>query len=132
MGRFQTNLYIPKIAYDIKKVFSPIIKKASQVLLVNEFGFKSGSHFLIIRTMIDFIAKKKGLNKTLLIDIMKAYNSVNLDKLKEMIKTKLGTIVCLFPTFVDIYKDLEIILGNKQINPTRGLVEDSFLSLFIF
>ena len=78
--------------------------------------------------MIYFKSQKYNYKKALLIDIKKAYDSVNRNKLKEIIKSKFDNEEVLFLiTFIEIYESLTMI-----INTLKGLSQDSVLSPMYF
>ena len=57
-------------------------------MTINQYGFKEGSDSSIAKTIIYYKNKKYKFNKALLIDISKSYDSVNKNKLKEIINNK--------------------------------------------
>ena len=65
-----------------------VCKLINNKITINQYGFKEGSDCSIAKTMIYYKSKKYNFNKALLIDISKAYDSVNRNKLKEIINSK--------------------------------------------
>ena len=84
--------------------------------------------------MIYYNSKKFNYNKALLIDIQKAYDSVNLDILITMIESTYNNKVIkdLLTNFIEIYKGLVLIINGTEINATRGLPQGSALSPLFF
>ena len=84
--------------------------------------------------MIFYKARKYKFNKALLIDIKKAYDTVDLNILKEIIN---HTFIDynknqLLNNFIDIYKELVLIINGVKINANRGLPQGSSLSPIFF
>ena len=65
-----------------------VCKLINKKITINQYGYKEGSDCSIAKTMIYYKAKKYNFNKALLIYISKAYDSVDRDKLKEIINKK--------------------------------------------
>ena len=83
--------------------------------------------------MIYFKSQKYNYKKALLIDIKKAYDSVNRNKLKEIIKSKFENKEALFLiTFIEIYESLTMIINGSEINTLKGLPQGSALSPMYF
>ena len=84
--------------------------------------------------MIFFNAKKYKYDKSLIIDIKKAYDSVNLEKLIEIVnklfKNKADNFI--INSFIKIYQKLTSTINNTEINPDRGLPQGSALSPLFF
>ena len=114
---------LEKIAKNaVNKIISPKITE-------NQFGFKEGFDCNIAKTMIYFKCKKFKYNKALLIDIRKAYDSVNREKLKQIIINKFNKEDYQFLlNFISIYEKLTMIINDEEINNVRGLPQGSSLS----
>ena len=83
--------------------------------------------------MIYYKSQKYNYKKALLIDIKKAYDSVNRNKLKEIIKNKFENEEALFLiTFIEIYESLTMIINGSEINTLKGLSQGSALSPMYF
>ena len=83
--------------------------------------------------MIYYKSQKYNYKKALLIDIKKAYDSVNRNKLKEIIKSKFENKEALFLiTFIEIYESLTMIINGSEINTLKGLPQGSALSPMYF
>ena len=78
--------------------------------------------------------KKYNYEKALLIDIQKAYDSVNLDILTDIIEKTFNNIgkKKILSNFIKIYKGLVLIINGTEINMTRGLPQGSALSPLFF
>ena len=88
---------------------------------MTQYGFIEGGNCNIAKIMIWYYAKKKGLNKHLLIDIKKAFDTINRGKLKNMlIEDFNGDNLNLLLSFIDIYDSLTIDIIDNQIFPTKG------------
>ena len=65
----------------------------------------------------------------MLIDIRKAYDSVNRNKLKEIITINFNNEEASFLiTFIEIYEALTMIINDCEINTLKGLPQGSALS----
>lgn len=81
-----------------------------------QFGFKSGSDCGIAKTMILYKCRKYNYNKSLLIDIKKAYDSLNRIILKSIISKYFGESGKILIDFITIYDCLTTIVNGKAIN----------------
>ena len=82
--------------------------------------------------MIIYKSKKYNYNKSLLIDIKKAYDSVKRDILKRIINytSKESGNILLY--FINIYDSLTTIINGKEINNINGLPQGSAISPTLF
>ena len=79
--------------------------------------------------MIYYKSKKYNFNKALLIDISKAYDSVNRNKLKEIINSKYEEKEAKFLIyFIEIYESLKMIIEDEPINTINGMPQGSSIS----
>ena len=77
--------------------------------------------------MIIYKSKKYNYNKSLLIDIKKAYDSVNRDILKRIINSTFKESGNIHLYFINIYESLTTIINGKEINNINGLPQQSLL-----
>ena len=70
----------------VNEIISDITIRIQEELNSNQFGFRQKSDCGLTKAMIFYKAKKYNYEKALLIDIQKAYNSVNLDILTDIIE----------------------------------------------
>ena len=90
-------------------------------ITMTQYGFIEGGNCNIAKIMIWYYAKKKGLNKHLLIDIKKAFDTINRGKLKNMLTEDFnGDNLNLLLSFINIYDSLTIDIIDNQIFPTKG------------
>ena len=97
----------------------------------NKFGFQTGRDCGIATATVMMKVKENGFNKILLIDIKKAYDSVDLETLKKIIIKKIPNNAILLD-FINIYQQLTMIINDEKINFTRGLPQGSALSPIFF
>ena len=119
----------------LEKLSKPLIQKIiNKKINKNQFGFRPKSDCGIAKAMIFFQSRKYKYKKALLIDIKKAYDTVDLNKLKETInevfddENEKGLLI----NFINIYQGLILIINGVKINPTIGLPQGSSLSPIFF
>ena len=119
----------------LEKISKPLIQTIiNKEVVKNQFGFRPLSDCGLAKAMIYYNSKKFNYNKALLIDIQKAYDSVNLDILITIIESTYNNKVIkdLLTNFIEIYKGLVLIINGTEINATRGLPQGSALSPLFF
>jgi len=117
----------------LEKLAKPLIDKiVEQKISKIQFGFKTGSDCSIAKTMILYKCKKYNYNKSLLIDIKKAYDSVNRVTLKSIILKYFGESGKILTDFIIIYDGLTTIINGKAINNIYGLPQGSAISPILF
>ena len=84
--------------------------------------------------MILYNSKKYKYNKALLIDIKKAYDTVNIEILEKIVEKTFQNknTKTLLLNFIYIHKSLILIINDTEINATRGLPQGSSLSPIFF
>ena len=82
--------------------------------------------------MILYKCKKYNYNKSLLIDIKKAYDSVNRVTLKNIILKYFGESGKILTDFITLYDGLTTIINGKPINNIYGLPQGSAISPILF
>ena len=86
-----------------------------------QYGFIQGGDCNLAKIMVWYQANKKGLDKHLLIDIKKAFDSINRFKLREILEGYfIGKDLELITGFIDIYDSLEIEILGERIYSTKG------------
>ena len=131
----RTISIIPAWLMVLEKIAKPIIQKIiNEHIIKNQFGFRPKSDCGLAKAMIFYNAQKYKYNKALLIDIKKAYDTVNLEILEKIIdKTFINqNIKTLLLNFILFYKGLILIINDTEIHTTRGLPQGSSLSPIFF
>ena len=97
---------LPAWLITLEKIAKPIINKLiNSKISISQFGFKEKSDCNLAKTMIYYKSQKYNYKKALLIDIRKAYDSVNRNKLKEIITNNFNNDEASFLiTFIEIIK----------------------------
>ena len=119
----------------LEKIAKPLIQLIiNEELNRNQFGFRPKSDCGLAKAMIFYKAKKYNYEKALLIDIQKAYDTVNLDILTDIIEKTFNNIgkKKILNNFIKIYKGLILIINGTEINMSRGLPQGSALSPLFF
>ena len=97
-------------------------------IAVNQFASREGSDCSLAKLRFFYIAKQKGLRNALLIDVRKAYDSVDLNKLIEGVKDQIGRETdetMLISNMVEIYKLLTMCIKSKVIHPRIGIPREA-------
>ena len=117
----------------LEKLAKPIIDKLVEPIINKfQFGFKAGSDCGIAKAMIIYKSKKYNYNKSLLIDIKKAYDSVNRDILKRIINDTFKESGYILLYFINIYDSLTTVINGIEINNINGLPQGSAISPTLF
>ena len=129
----RTISIIPAWLMILEKLINPIaIKLYDGDLSTKQYGFRPNRDCNLAKAIMAFNGTKLKYNKILLIDIRKAYDSVNITKLKEIINNKYGDKGKLLIHILDIYQKLVMIIEENQINIGRGLPQGSNFSPLMF
>ena len=118
----------------IEKLVLAVIKSITKgKLTCDRFCFKESSDCNLAKLRIFYLSRKHSKKRMLLIDVKKAYYSVDLEKLKKKITEKFNekeaTILNLF---IDAYMLLQLDFYGTIIQPTKGLPQGSALSSILF
>ena len=118
---------LEKLAYvKIKQILEPKIPNF-------QFGFKEGSDCNLAKTLTWFNSMKLGLKKQLLIDIQKAFDSINRNKLKEMVSKDFDEVdKTIINRFIELYDNIQHNVLGKYIYPTKGGPQGSSLIPLLF
>ena len=119
----------------LEKISKPLIQLIiNEKINKNQFGFRPKSDCGLAKAMIYYKAKQHKYNKALLIDIKKAYDTVDLEILKHIINEEYENPnkKQLLINFIKIYQGLILIINGDKINTTRGLPQGSAPSPIFF
>ena len=100
-----------------------------------QFGFIEGGSCNFAKIQVWYNAFTTGANKSLLIDIKNEFDSINRNKLREMIEKDFQKEErALILSFIDIYDTIEIDIQGEKIFPTKGGPQGSSIipSLFCY
>ena len=120
-------IYLEKIALNIVKSFT------KGKLIQDQFGFTEKSDCNLAKLRVFYLSRKYSMKLKLLIDVKKAYDSVDRNALIEKINLKFeGNEAKLLTFFVEAYKNLELDLYGNKFTPLMGLPQGSALSPILF
>ncbi|MGL5920981.1 MAG: reverse transcriptase domain-containing protein [Bacteroidales bacterium] len=105
----------------LEKIALPFVKNLIDgKISLNQFGFKEHSDCNLAKAMVVYNAKKKGMDKLILIDVRKAFDSIDRIILRRKIIELLGNNGYILQLFIDIYDMLNIEILGTKISPTIG------------
>ena len=106
----------------LEKMSIKVIKRIiNDKITMIQYGFLEGGDFNLAKLMVWYNSCQKGVKKHLLIDIKKAFDSINRNKLSEMIKDDFKEeFSVLLIDFLDIYDTIEIDMLGIKIYLTKG------------
>jgi hypothetical protein len=118
----------------IEKAANEVLKKLiTEKLSKNQFGFKKGCSTNIAKLMVNYMASRNSYKKALLIDIEKAYDSVNREKLREKIKAVFtGEQARFIINLVEIQDQVTLEILGERVIPTKGLLQGSPIAPLLF
>lgn len=125
---------LPASIITLEKLASPTIKKLVKgKISFYQYGFKQGSDINMAKLHLSLDMQLNKRTKALLIDLRKAYDTVDLDKLTDTIKQDYPQNEAeLLLSFVNLYKTLNMEIAGGTVNPTRGLPQGSALAPMFF
>ena len=126
---------IPAFLIVLEKLIQPIIKQALKgKISLRQYGFRDSSDVNMAKVRLAFLARKKGLKKALLVDLRKAYDTVDLEILKKKIKEKFSEcqVGDLLIKLIQMYQYINLDINGEKIEPTRGLPQGSALAPYLF
>ena len=131
---FRPISIIPAWMAIFEKLITPVVKLVTKNhLSENQFGFKEDSSCNLAKMRIAYYAVKNGLNKILLIDLKKAFDSVNLTTLEAMIIEHLPqSSHIILRHIITLYKLLRIDLYDNNITPEVGIPQGASFSCLLF
>ena len=119
-----------------------ILEKLAQVKIKNiltpklsnfQFGFRENSDCNLAKILVWYNNSKLGYKKQLLIDIQKAFDSINRQKLKEMLENDFkGEEKEIIIDFLDLYENINYNILGKMLHPTKGGPQGSSLVPMLF
>ena len=118
----------------IEKITLPILKKALKgKISVFQFAGRQNSDCNLAKLRMLYMNKKFNHDRTLLVDIQKAYDSVDLSKLQIIIQSYLPeNSRVLASKMVELYKSITISFKESEIFPTKGLPQGSSWAMYLF
>ena len=116
-----------------KLCISKIKELLCNKIKMTQYGFIQGGDCNLAKIMVWYQKNKKGLDKHLLIDIKKAFDSINRFKLREILEGDfIGKDLELITGFIDICDSLEIEILGERIFPTKGGPQGSSIIHILF
>ena len=118
----------------LEKILLPILKEGiKKALNINQFAIKDESDVSIAKLQILYKHKQKNLKRLLLIDVKKAFDSIDREKLLSIAKDKLDeTTYAIIEKMMTIYNMISLNIGSQQIHPKKGLLQGSSWSMPLF
>jgi len=118
----------------LEKMSIKVIKRAiSEKITMIQYGFLEGGDCNLAKLMVWYNTSQKGVKKHLLIDIKKAFDSINRSKLKKMIIDDFNEEISeLLISFLEIYDTIEIDILGTKIHPTKGGPQGSAIIPVLF
>lgn len=126
---------MPAVIITLEKLIAPVVKIGIKGKISNvQFGFKEDSGINFAKLRLAFLARYSNLNRALLIDLRKAYDSVDLDLLITEISNLLNDTMTaqLLIDMIRIYKLLNFSINGELVEPQIGLPQGSALSPILF
>ena len=126
---------IPSHLAILEKLIYPLCALAvNGIIAKNQYGFKPDSSCNHAKLYLSYLCHKKQFSKILLVDIRKAYDSVELDILANIIRNKIHheDAKSILLSMLEIYKLLSINIHGRTINPKKGLPQGGALSPLLF
>ena len=116
------------------KILSQIINEdIDSILDINQFGGRQGLNTTSAKTLINYKATEEDMNKILLIDLRKAFDTVDRKILENKIKkdNNLQTKKVLL-NILKIYDSIEVSIMENTIKPTKGVPQGSVFGPKLF
>ena len=127
------NIYTGWLIILEKLALSRIKQSISEKINQQQLGFRKGSDCNMAKILTWYNSSKMDYKKLLLIDIRKAFDSIDRKKLKEMIQTDFKeNDKTLLMNFIDIYEQISLEILGKVIYPSRGGPKGSSIVPLLF
>ena len=131
---FRPISIIPAVQAILEKIAAPVVKEITRGSITEiQFGFKEFSNCNLAKLRVAYYARTRNYNRILMIDLKKAYDSVNLVTLQNIIINRFGNEKALILiNLLEAYRNLQISLYNNEINPEVGLPQGAPFSCVFF
>lgn len=117
----------------LEKIIAPIIKRVTDgTLSAMQFRAKESSDCMLAKLLLVTNAAKNQRTKMLLLDISKAFDSIEREELARRVERKYGSEATIIIQLLKLYESFTIILDNKEINSLRGLFQGSTFGALLF
>ena len=116
----------------LDKILSPLISKlVKNKLHSSQHGGRQQRGINTAKIELIYGAKAKGYSKALLIDIKRAFDTIDRPKLRAQIDNICGndaTLKIMLNTILDIYEMINYDICDSIIQPKRGILKGQFLA----
>lgn len=124
---------LPAWLIKLEKILKPAIERViTEKISKYQCGFRDTYNCNTAKIIAIYNTKILKKAKSLLIDIQKAYDSVNLEILRALVREKVGINAEIIDMFLTIYSELKYYILGTEFKPTRGLPQGSSMSPLLF
>ena len=127
---------LPAVIMVLDKILSPLISKlVKNKLHSSQHGGRQQRGINTAKIELIYGAKAKGYNKALLIDIKRAFDTIDRPKLRAQIDNICGndaTLKIMLNTILDIYEMINYDICDSIIQPKRGIPQGSVFGPLFF
>ena len=124
---------MPALIMVLDKIVAPILKqKIEPKLSARQYRGKGKRSTVMAKIRLLYNAKTQNMNRAILIDLRKAFDYADRDKIRENIQRYLTPDEAILPNLIlDVYQMIDVTIAEQIIKPTRGVPQGSvFGSLF--